>query len=594
MPRFRPAGGYARGHGSSARRMSAIAPHRWTHRLRRLAALWRGVASASASQENDSLFASQPFAVAEAPSPAREDARQAAERLHELERALEQAHGAGLAKSRFLAHLGHEIRTPMSGITGMAQLLAGTALDSTQRSYLEMMQRSAGQLLGLVERLLDFARLETGPVELHAESTDLRRLLDDVVAAGWPRALERGLLLECRLDPALPRWVHADAQRLRQVLTQLLDNALEFTPVGQVLLSAWPVPGGVAIELGDTGIGIPASLQPTVFAPFVQGDDSLARRQGGIGLGLAVVDLLVRAMGGSIALASEAGRGATFTLTLPLQGIDVPPPTAVLHSGGAALPQRVAVVSDAPASSTALADRLHYLGHEVVARMSWRQVAFAPETLAAARPQVVLYDEPPSGWPPGTPALAGAGGWTCLLLQRRGAAGGPPPGVVRLRRPVDDEGLALALAPQPPVEAAAHGEHEARPRGPVLLVEDHEISQVVARSFLEHLGCEVEVAADAVQALDALARRDFALLLMDCQLPGMDGYELTRRIRAGEAGLRAQGAPIIALTAHATPEDRQRCLRAGMNDYLAKPVGPRELATAIRRWLSPARTGSGA
>ncbi|MEF7614997.1 response regulator [Aquincola sp. MAHUQ-54] len=510
-----------------------------------------------------------------------------------LRSALALSEAAGRSKSEFLAQLGHEIRTPMSGITGMADLLAATQLDATQRGYVEMMQRSAGSLLALVDRLLDFTRLEAEPPELRTDPVALRGLLDAAVAEVWPRAQGKRLLLECLLAPDLPAWVRGDASRLRQVVGHLLDNALEFTAVGQVLLAARPAPqGGLLIEVSDTGIGIPPALQASVFTPFVQADASLARRQGGIGLGLAVVSLLVHAMGGTVVLDSEEGHGAVFRIHLPLVAIEAPPVLAAARETGQ--PLRVGVISDAPASQQAWQGRLRHFGHEVVASMTWRELAFEPERLATEAPHVVLYDEPSGGWPPhGLDDEAPR--WVRLLVQR-GEAGGALPGgaVTRLQRPVDDAALARALdaashgAPVPP--AAAAEEPVAAPlRGRVLLVEDHEINQVVARSFLEHLGFEVDVAADAPGALGALDARDYAALVMDCQMPGMDGYELTQRIRAGEAGLRAQRTPIIALTAHATPADRERCLQAGMNDYLAKPVNAQLLGSTLERWLAPTR-----
>jgi len=510
----------------------------------------------------------------------------------ELRRALALAEAASRAKSEFLGQLGHEIRTPMNGISGMAELLAGTALDGTQRGYLEIMQRSAGNLLSLVDRLLDFSRLEAGELELRPEPVDLRGLLDEAVAQAWPRALDKRLLLECELAHDLPRWVRADAARLRQIVGNLLDNALEYTAVGQVVLSAQVQPGGLVIEVADTGAGIAPELQANVFVPFVQGDASLARRQGGVGLGLAVANLLVLAMGGRIELDSEPGRGARFRVWLRLPPLE-PLPQQALPAGGA---RRVAVVSDAPAAQRALQQRLRGLGHAVVASLSWRDLAFAPETLAEAAPQAVLYDEPVGGWPPNAVQATAAPPWSVLLLQRRPDSAGQrsaQPTGHRLLRPLGDSELQRALdlsqrpleAPGLPAAAAATG----AARGRVLLIEDHEINQVVAQSFLEHLGFEVDVAADASSALQALGGRDYALLLMDCQMPGMDGYELTRRIRAGEVGARAQRAPIIALTAHATPADKERCLAAGMNDYLAKPVNQQQLGRTIAHWLTPPR-----
>lgn len=525
----------------------------------------------------------------------RDEAAQAADAalIAELRADLEAAEGASRAKSQFLAQLGHEIRTPMSGVTGMAELLAGTPLDRTQRGYLDVMQRAAASLVALVDRLLDFSRLEAGPIELTPEPLDIRALLDDAIAASWPKAVERQLLLECQLAAELPRWVRGDPRRLRQIVGHLLDNALAHTEVGQVVLAARVDGDDVVIEVADTGPGIAPELQASVFDPFVQGDSSMARRQGGIGLGLAEVRLLVGAMDGSVALESEPGRGATFTVRLPLPLLEAAPPPA--GAGGGEL-RRVAVVSDAPASAQALAERARHLGHSVVATLTWRELAFAPEALDSAQPHEVIYDEPPTGWPPNAPMLADPARHTVVLLQRRADATLSAPGVVRLVRPIDDAEFARALDPmRRAAVAAAAPALPAQPtpapgaRGRVLLVEDHEISQVVARAFLEHMGFEVDVAGDAPGALSSLIDRDYVLILMDCQLPGMDGYELTRRIRAAEAGPRARRTPIVALTAHATPADRQRCLDAGMNDYLTKPVGPQQLADTVQRWLPAPR-----
>ncbi|MEW6707211.1 MAG: response regulator [Pseudomonadota bacterium] len=554
-------------------------------------------------------------AASAAPTPADDGAAtvsQLQQRIEQLERALQAAEEASHAKSRFLGRLSHEIRTPMNGVMGMTQLLAQTPLDGTQRNYLELIERSTAGLLGLLGELLDFARLDAGELALQPQAVPLRVLLDEVAAAVEPRAHDKRLLFECHLAPDLPPLVQADPQRLRQVCLNLLHNAIKFTSVGQVVLAARREAGAVLIEVSDTGQGVPADLQQRIFTPFVQGDDSLARRQGGIGLGLSLVSTLVRAMDGRIALRSESGRGASFQVVLPLPALelDVPVPSGegtprpwnaaatppggepglgAARKPGSDPPQRVALVSDAPASQAALRDRLLHLNHAVAATLTWRELAFEPEVLEAMALDAVVYDEPVEGWPAElvTRIASGASRWRVVLLERRPGAA-LPADAVRLQRPLSDASLtrALAVTPGGPVVQAPA---VALPRGKVLLVEDNEINQVVARSFLEHLGFEVEVAADADAALAALRDHDPLLALMDCQLPGTDGYELTRRLRAGDAGPRAQRMPVIALTAHATAADRERCLQAGMNDYIAKPVRQAELAATLSRWLGPAR-----
>jgi signal transduction histidine kinase/CheY-like chemotaxis protein len=507
------------------------------------------------------------------------------QRTQALRVAVEEAQAASQAKSRFLASLSHEVRTPMNGVLGMAQLLSATALDATQRNYLDLMQRSASGLLGLLDELLDFSRLEGHAIELAAQPVALRSLLDEVAAAVYPLAVERGLLFEGHLSPDLPQRVQGDTSRLRQVCLNLLTNAVKFTQVGQVRLAVRrdEARGLVLIEVSDTGQGIPPEMRARIFTPFVQLDDSLARRQGGVGLGLSIVDTLVRAMGGHTEVDSEPGHGSTFRVCLPLAVLAdaAPQPSRSL---------RVAVISDAPGGQQALRDRLLFLGHDCVAALTWRELSFAPEALSEAKPEAVLYDEPPSGWPAGGTGVFATerAPWISVLVHRSA----PLPGLSgprRVVRPLSDAALqraldgpdALAMDAGALPEAAA----AAPTRGPLLLVEDNEINQVVARSFLEHLGFEVDVSGDSDGAFGALRERDYALILMDCQMPGMDGYETTRRIRAGEVGERAQRTPIVALTAHASPDDRRRCLDAGMNDYLAKPVNVQSLAATLERWL---------
>lgn len=521
-------------------------------------------------------------------APASSEASDAVEqalqqRLQELQLALRASRDGSEAKSRFLARLGHEIRTPMSGILGLCQLLEQTPLDETQRNYVELMQRSSGELLALLSDLLDFSRIEAGRLDLEPQAVHLRDLLDEAVASVHGPATEKGLLLECELAADLPPVVRADGARLQQACRHLLDNAVKFTAVGQVLLSARrAAEGGIVIEVSDTGPGMDPQLQARVFTPFVQGDESLARRHGGMGLGLTVVDTLVQAMEGRIELQSEPGRGATFRLHLPLPVLELGDPALAAEPR-----QRVALVSDVPASQQALAERLQHLNQDVVAALQWRDLAFEPEALLALQPQVVLYDQPPEGWPSEGMPLPGdlQAPWRVVAVQRKPA--GAAPGLL-LVRPLTDAALARALSGHQP---ATHAPAVVPPmaRGRVLLVEDDEVNQVVARSFVEHLGHEADVAADAQAALEALQARDYALVLMDCELPEVDGLELTRRIRAGAAGPRAQRAPVVALTAHATAADRERCLAAGMDDYLTKPVEPAKLDAALRRWLGEGR-----
>jgi CheY-like chemotaxis protein len=293
---------------------------------------------------------------------------------------------------------------------------------------------------------------------------------------------------------------------------------------------------------------------------------------------------------------SEPGHGASFALHLPLEELGDSGPTIPSD-----LPLRVAIVSDTTGGQHALRERLLFLRHQCVAMITWRDLSFAPERLSDAQPDAVIYDEPPGGWPAGGSGVfaTARSPWLTVLVHRIAPLPGTN-GPRRVVRPLSDAALQRALeAPEHATAAAADGPAQqaasgaasvlAVTKGPVLLVEDNEINQAVARSFLEHLGFEVDVCGDAGGALAALRERDYAVILMDCQMPGMDGYETTRRIRAGEVGLRGQRTPIVALTAHASPADRQRCLEAGMNDYLAKPINVQSLGATLDRWLAAER-----
>ena len=513
------------------------------------------------------------------------------------EAALEMAHAQALAatraKSEFLAAMSHEIRTPMNAVIGLTDLLLDTPLASGQRHLVETVRSSGDVLLKVINDILDFSRIEAGRLEVEHTALDPEALVEEVARLMGQRAAARGLDLVAYVAADVPRDLVGDPGRTRQVLLNLVGNAIKFTDRGDVAVRVHAVDvtdarATLRVEVADTGVGIAPAAQARLFEAFTQADASTTRRFGGTGLGLAISRGLVELLGGRLGVESAVGAGATFWFTLPCD-----------RAGGAAVPvmvtpphdTRVLVVDDSPASRSMLAQVLGDAGLSVEVAASADEAA---ELLATGpAPHVMLLDEslgvdvlrvvdalgagsaPPVGLLLLSPRLAGS------------ADAGPAP--TRLLKPVRRVELmdALDRVRRPPVEAPATPLEPARVGSAavasVLVAEDNPVNQHVARLMLEHCGCRVTVVENGLQAVEAVAAGAFDLVLMDCQMPVLDGLEATRRIR--HLRVPAHRVPIVALTANALAGDRERCLAAGMDDYLAKPVRREDVRQVLARHL---------
>lgn len=487
------------------------------------------------------------------------------------------------AKSQFLAMLSHEVRTPMNGIIGMLDVLRdrSSSLDDETVEILSGVRAAADSLMDVLDDSLDVARIEAGQLELHEVDFDLREVVEAAAETMGPLARDRRVALVTAVDPSLPMLVTGDPGRLRQVLLNLMGNAIRFTEDGDVIVRVVPDRDDgdrqrVRFRVTDSGTGIAPDVLDAVFEPFVQGAGSTV----GSGLGLAISRRLVALMGGEIGATSHVGRGSTFWFTVSVAPASPPPPVLVAGVGTAL------VAADRAGTHDALVELLRTWSIEVVDRPASADAGGAADAWEPPDLVVATIDESHA-----LDGLTGPHTRVVLLGCSHDVQGSS--GAVAVSLPARTARLFAAVcgaSPARPRPSSSPSADVAPLRGHVLLAEDNPVNRRIATIALEHLGLQVTGVADGAEAVAAVSSRSFDVVLMDCRMPGVDGYEASRRIRANEAETSAH-LPIVALTAGVLPVDQAACRAAGMDDFLSKPVTGARLRAVLEPWLGHAAAG---